>query len=242
MNISAIVTGHSRGLGAALAEVLLARGARVLGVARNGNPALALQSGFGEVALDLGDSAALAAWTEGSALRHFLADCDCALLINNAGLVTPVGPAGRQGAAALARAVSVNVTAALILSDAFVQASAACAERRIAHVSSGAGRQPYPGWSTYCATKAALDMHAAATQLDQIANLRIASVAPGVIDTDMQAQIRSTALDDFPKRARFEALKQEGGLASPAKAARQFVDYLLSPAFGQDALADVRQR
>ncbi|MCG2586894.1 SDR family oxidoreductase [Massilia sp. TS11] len=236
----AIVSGHSRGLGAAIAADLLARGIIVHGIARQPHPTLAGRPGYSESALDLADAAALAAWLDSDALATLLTGADQALLINNAGVVTPVGPAGRQGAAALARAVAVNVSAPLQLSDAFVAASDACPDRRIAHVSSGAGRSPYPGWSAYCATKAALDMHAAASALDAIARLRIASVAPGVIDTDMQAQIRAADPADFPRRARFEALKREQGLSSPADAARRFNDYLLSPSYGTHPITDLR--
>ncbi|WP_207209526.1 SDR family NAD(P)-dependent oxidoreductase [Frigidibacter mobilis] len=65
--ITAIVTGHSRGLGAAIAAELLGRGARVLGLARQGNPALAAAypEALTEVALDLADPAALAEWLPG---------------------------------------------------------------------------------------------------------------------------------------------------------------------------------
>lgn len=240
--IHAVVTGHSRGLGHALAAGLLARGARVLGLARHTQPGLlaTYPEQHRQVAMDMADTAALAAWLAGPELQQWLAGADTVVLINNAGVVQPMGAPGRQGAQAIAQAVAVNVAAPLMLSDALVQASRGCADRRIAHISSGAGRNPYPGWSVYCATKAALDMHARAAVLDAVAGLRVASVAPGVIDTAMQADIRATPEADFPLRARFDALQREGQLADPADVAERLLDHLLSSAFGAEPVVDLR--
>jgi benzil reductase ((S)-benzoin forming) len=239
--MKAILTGHTRGLGAAIAENLLGRGIPVLGVARGMNAELAQRfPALEQVALDLADADALAHWLEGAQLKRFLAACKSALLINNAGVVQPVGPLPAQELAAIARAVSLNVTAPLLLASAVASASPPEAEKRMLHVSSGAARSAYPGWSIYCATKAALDHHARAVALDATPKLRICSLAPGVIDTDMQAEIRKTPLERFPIRERFEALKREGSLSEPKECAARLVDYLLSAGFGQAAVADLR--
>ena len=123
---------------------------------------------------------------------------------------------------------------------AVVQATAPATDTRIVHISSGAARNAYPGWSIYCATKAALDHHARAVALDGDRALRICSVAPGVVDTEMQAEIRGTELERFPLRERFDALKRDGQLATPEQSAQKVVDYLLSDAFGDTPTADVR--
>ncbi len=237
--IKAILTGHSKGLGAAIAAELLGRGIAVLGLARGAAPALSARHPelLDEVPLDLANSAALAAWMKGGALAAWLAGCDTALLINNAGTVQPVGPLAMQDPAAVARAIAVNVAAPMMLASAVAAASADC---RILHVSSGAGRSAYPGWSVYCATKAALDQHARAVALDQNRGLRICSLAPGVIDTGMQAEIRATTLAQFPLRQRFDQLKQDGSLADPAACARALVAYLLAERFGSEAVDDLR--
>ncbi len=240
--IKAIVTGHSRGLGSALARTLLARGAGVLGLSRASEAALAAAhpQTLQEVTLDLADSRALAEWLATGALARFTAGATQVLLINNAGLVQPIGPLGRQPGGAIAHAVALNVSAPLVLADALVAATAACGDRRIVHISSGAARNPYAGWSVYCATKAALDMHARAVQLDAVPGLRVASLAPGVIDTDMQVQIRASADSDFPLRERFEALKRDGQLASADDVAQRLVAHALSDAFGADPTPDLR--
>jgi NAD(P)-dependent dehydrogenase (short-subunit alcohol dehydrogenase family) len=255
--IVAIITGHSRGLGSALTDELLARGVAVLGLSRHlrepqGHASLAVTTEraaeattLQQVALDLSDSAALAAWLATDALAHFTAQASQVLLFNNAGLVQPMGAPGRQSASAIATTVALNVAAPLMLADALVATTAGRTERhtelRIVHISSGAARTPYAGWSVYCATKAALDMHARTVQLDGVPGLRVASVAPGVIDTDMQACIRATPAGDFPMKGRFEALHHDGQLARASDVARRLVAHVLSDAFGTDPTPDLRQ-
>jgi NADP-dependent 3-hydroxy acid dehydrogenase YdfG len=240
--IKAIVTGHTKGLGAALAAELLGRDIGVLGLARGAAADLAgrFPQTLCQVELDLADSAALAGWLAGGALKAWLAGCDMVLLINNAGTVQPVGPLASQDPGAIARAVALNVAAPMMLAGAVAAARELRTETRIVHVSSGAGRSPYPGWSVYCATKAALDQHARAAALDQNVNLRICSLAPGVVDTGMQAEIRATPLEKFPLRQRFEELQRTGELAAPAQCAHEFVAYLLDQQFGKAAVEDLR--
>ncbi|HDR8928173.1 MULTISPECIES: SDR family oxidoreductase [Burkholderia] len=240
--VRAIVTGHTRGLGAWLAEQLLQQDIAVLGVSRSRHPSLAATAGdrLVETELDLSDTAAVAAWLAGGALRSFVDGASLVLLFNNAGVVDPIGPLAAQDPALVARAVALNVAAPLMLSAALVQAAAAPTECRVLHVSSGAARNAYAGWSVYCATKAALDHHARAVALDANRALRICSVAPGVVDTGMQATIRSTSEANFPMREKFDALKASGALSTPDEAARHLIGYALSDAFGAEPTADVR--
>lgn len=240
--MKAILTGHTRGLGAAIAAELLGRHIPVLGLARRRNSGLArhFPVGLEQVELDLADTGSLEDWLAGDTLATFLAGSSSVLLINNAGVVQPVGPLTAQDVMSIARAVAINVTAPLMLSRAVTAASPSAHDRRILHVSSGAARNAYPGWSIYCATKAALDHHARAVALDQLPGMRICSLAPGVIDTDMQTEIRSTPVENFPQRERFEAMKRDGSLTSPDDCARRLVDYLLAERFGDAPVADLR--
>jgi NAD(P)-dependent dehydrogenase (short-subunit alcohol dehydrogenase family) len=241
--IKAIVTGQSRGLGAAVAATLLTCGIPVLGISRRGNAGLAAAHGdtLSEVGLDLADSAALACWLDGSALADFAGTADTLLLVNNAGLLAPVGSLHAQPPLAIAQAVSCNVAAALMLAAAAAQAVVGRAELRVLHISSGAGRNAIPGWSVYGAGKAALDHHARAVTADDVPDIRICSLAPGVIDTDMQAQIRATSVENFPLRGKFESLKANGGLSAPADCAAGIVRFLLSDDFGTSPVADLRE-
>lgn len=237
----AIVTGQSRGLGAAIAAELLARGIPVLGLARQVNAGLAEQFGSAcvQIPLDLANTAELSAWLASDALPVFAAGASELILVNNAGVLGPMAALGAQEGSETARAVALNVTAPLLCSDALRRSG--CARQRIVHISSGAGRDAYPGWSIYGATKAALDHHARAVAKDDLHGLRICSLAPGVIDTDMQGEIRHASAEDFPLRDKFVSLKESGGLISPATAASRLVTYVLSERFGGEPVADLRQ-
>ena len=89
-----VVTGHSRGIGAAIAHELLARDIPVLAIARHGNAELAKRFGsrLHEVALDLSDATTVAQWLGAGAMQAFLAGFETAALVNNAGLLQPIGP------------------------------------------------------------------------------------------------------------------------------------------------------
>ncbi|MEX3939715.1 SDR family oxidoreductase [Paraburkholderia sp. BR10937] len=243
--LRAIVTGHTRGLGAALAQSLLQRDIEVLGLGRGAHAELASRhpERFAQAVVDLADPAALERWLAGDTLDAFALGAQCVLLFNNAGTVEPIAPLGAQDPLAIARAVTLNVAAPLMLANALAATPAldANASRRIVHISSGAARNAYAGWSVYCATKAALDHHARAVALDAPAGVRVCSIAPGVIDTGMQEAIRATRVDQFPMRERFEQLKQNGLLSTPEAAAQQLIDYALSEAFGTVPVTDVRE-
>ena len=163
-----------------------------------------------------------------------------AILVNNAGVLQPIGPLETQDIAKVARAATVNVAAVLMLSAKFAQITDGIGDRRILHISSGAATSAYAGWSVYCATKAALDQHARAVALDRSPGLRIAAVAPGVIDTDMQAEVRGTTDDKFPQRQRFVALKRDGQLHDPDESGQTIADFLLSDTFGREPVVDLR--
>jgi NAD(P)-dependent dehydrogenase (short-subunit alcohol dehydrogenase family) len=238
---AAVVTGHSRGLGAALAAELLARRIPVLGISRRGNDVLRAShaADLTEVKLDLSDTVAATRWMNGGALPDFLRGVGRPLLVNNAGLLEPIGPMDAQDAADVGRAVAVNVAAALMLSVAFTRHTTGVSDRRILQISSGAGRKAYAGWSVYCATKAALDHHARCVALDRTPGLRISAVAPGVIDTDMQALIRESSDDNFPDRPRFVAMHREGKLRSAPQVARAIIELFLSEEFGREPVHEM---
>jgi len=232
-----ILTGHSKGLGKALALALVEEGFEVLGLSRTRSGDL---NGLQQAMLDLSNSSALVRWIECGKLNSFLEGADQAILINNSGVVSPVGPLGKQANQDIVRSVALNVSAPLILSNSFIENTDDVLDRRILHISSGAGRIAYASWSVYCATKAALDHHARAVNEDEIPKLKISSLAPGIVDTGMQAEIRSCNADEFPQVETFQNFKKEGDLASPEETAAKITRLLLSSTFGEDLVTDVR--
>jgi benzil reductase ((S)-benzoin forming) len=238
---AAVVTGHTRGLGEAVAVHLLSRGIRVLGVSRHENARLANRfPKLRQTCLDIADTTALENWIASGEMSAFLGDASTKLLVNNAGVLQPIGPLQMQSIDAVTRAVAVNVAAVLALSAAFVQATGEASQRRILHVSSGAGRKAYAGWSVYCATKAAIDHHARCVALDRTSNVLISSVAPGVVDTDMQAEIRASTDEQFPDRPRFVAMHQDKALPTPEHTGGRLAEYLVSDGFGREPVFDLR--
>ena len=243
MHIS-IVTGASRGLGLALTQQLLARGHRVLAVARRA-PELQVPAG-GELLAwqaDLADSAPVASRLE-AWLGAQAGGARSATLIANAGVVSTPGPMEHTNTAELVQALRVGLESALLLTAAFLHATEAWrVPKKVVLVSSGLGRRAMAGSATYCAAKAGMDHLARAVALEQAARpdgARIVSLAPGVIDTDMQVQLRTADPARFPERERFLGLKTAGQLDTPAIAAAKLLRYLDRPDFGKDAVGDVR--
>jgi NAD(P)-dependent dehydrogenase (short-subunit alcohol dehydrogenase family) len=113
----------------------------------------------------------------------------------------------------------------------------------VLNISSGLGRRAMASQAAYCAAKAGMDHFSRCLALDEAAKpngVRVCSLAPGVIDTDMQVQLRGADAAAFPERNNFAALKQQGLLASPADAAARVLAWLARPDFGANPVADVR--
>lgn len=233
-----IVTGASRGLGLAVAEQLLARpDTRLLTLARQPNAALAserLEQWAQDLAEPVVAAGRLAAWLATLDAASFAS----ATLINNAGVAPPPQPLAASDLAALSNAMRVGVEAPLLLSAAFLRGTREWpAARRVLNVSSGLGRRAMAGTAAYCAAKAGMDHFARAVALE---GATIVSLAPGVIETDMQLQLRGADPAQFPDRERFVQLKASGALDAPHDAARKLLDYLARPDFGAEPVADVR--
>ena len=244
MNLS-IVTGASRGLGLALTEQLLAAGQRVLAISRQA-PALAVPDGAELLSwqMDLADAAPAATRLEQWLAAQEPAALQSATLINNAGVISRLAPLAEVDASDLANAIRVGLEAPLLLSAAFLRATAAWrVPRRLLFISSGLGRRGMAGSASYCAAKAGLDNLARALALEEAQRphgARVVSLAPGVIATDMQVQLRNADPMLFSDRAAFVALHEQGQLDTPAQAAAKVLRVLARPDFGAEPVADVR--
>jgi sepiapterin reductase len=244
-----ILTGASRGLGRAMAEQLLAPGRLLLTMSRHPDAALqetavrrggALEQWPLDLAQGIGAAARLEAWLLAENATRFSA----ATLINNAGLLGHVGPIEESDAEAIAAALRVGLEAPALLSSAFLRATESWqVPRKVLNISSGAGRRAIAGWSVYCAAKAGLDHLSRVMAEDEARRpngARVVSLAPGVIDTDMQAQVRASDAAAFPALPHFVEMKEQGQLATAADAAARVLAYLARPDFGTNPVADVR--
>ena len=237
-----IVTGASRGLGRAITERLLQASHRVLGISRQAPPASA---GLEQWACDLGDplpvAARLQAWLEGLDASGFAS----AALINNAALLAEPRPLRDADAASLSASVRVGLEAPLLLTAAFLRATRDWPiDKRVLHISSGLGRRAMAAQGPYCAIKAGLDHLARAQALEEALlpnGAKVVSLAPGIIDTDMQVQLRGADPKSFPDHDAFVQMKRGGRLDSPDAAAAKVIAYLQRADFGQQPVADVRE-
>jgi NAD(P)-dependent dehydrogenase (short-subunit alcohol dehydrogenase family) len=242
-----IVTGASRGLGAAVSRALFAPGNRLICVARGRSPEVeqAAAAAGQPVAWHLQDlsHAGNAAHWLASVLDAVDTPPASVTLILNAGVVEPIGPITSLKDASLLPHLMINLATPMTMTAAFLQGTErfGC-PRKILAISSGAARRPIEGWSAYCTGKAGLDMfmrsvNAEYASLQAPGTVRAVSLAPGVIDTGMQDTIRQS---DFADVERFRDLKESGQLASPEDTARRIVDYLQRPDFGSVELDDLR--
>ena len=219
----AVVTGGGTGIGQALCEELARRGLHVLAVGRRAEPLRALASRFpGRIeplAADVGAPEGRAAVA--AALGT---DVKLRFLVHNAAMLAPVGPLRELCPDALRAHLAVNLEGPLFLTQ---QLLPMLAGGRVLHVSSGAAHHAYAGWGPYCMSKAALHMLYQVWREELAGSaIRIGSARPGVVDTPMQALIRATPPERFPRVARFEQLHREGQLRRPAEVA-QFLAWLL---------------
>ena len=244
-----ILTGASRGMGLAMAQQRLAAGHDLLTLSRKPSEVLAAQAEQAGRQCEQWPQDLARAETAAARLATWLqsqdpSDLASVTLINNAGMLPRIAPLDDIPGTELAESMRVDLEAPMLLTAAFLRATAGWhAQRRVLNISSGLGRRAMAGQATYCAVKAGMDHLSRAVALDQalLANgARIVSLAPGVIDTDMQVQLRESDAALFPDRARFERLKAQGQLWSPAEAAAKVLAYLGRADFGSKPVADVR--
>lgn len=243
----AILTGASRGIGAAMARGLAKPGTRLITLARREDPELAAyarsqDAQLEQLSVDLSDLNAVETVAQ-RICASLPRDASRYLLINNAGTVHPIaGTDALVDGAALAAAFNLNVSAVMLLTARFLAAVEDLkADRRVLNISSGAGRNPNAGWGVYCATKAALDMYSRVVKAEQGADgARIVALAPGIVDTDMQVAIRSSDPESFPALAKFQEFHSTGKLSSPANVASRILAYLDREDFGTTEIDDIR--
>jgi NAD(P)-dependent dehydrogenase (short-subunit alcohol dehydrogenase family) len=221
------ITGASRGLGAGLARVALGAGASVAVCSRA--PA-ELRDGDRVLtaSLDVTDHRAVDGFAASAFERFGRVD----LWINNAGVIEPIGPLRSLEPDAVARMLDVNIRGVANGCRAYLRQ---LHERRsrgmLVNISSGAARKAFFGWSIYCATKAAVDRMSEGIALEEEDTLdAVWSVAPGVIDTDMQAAIRSKIEAEFRDVERFRQMLDVGTLKSPDQTAARILQFALDPA------------
>ena len=233
------ITGTSRGIGKALAENLLQKdNVKVTGISRS---CTISHTNYSHFSLNLSnpDEAKDFLFPE-------LPDAEEVILINNAGVMSEIKRIGQQQNEHIVNDYNVNIVSPSILMNNFIKTYQNYKNKRvILNVSSGAGRHTVDAWSVYCASKAALDMFSKNIAVEQNFfpkenQIKLFSVAPGVIETAMQEQIRKTSEKDFSDVKKFVNLKNDGQLSSPEDVAEKLLYIIKNSQRFNEVIIDVR--
>lgn len=222
-----LVTGASQGIGRSIALTLAGTSARVLLLSR---PSEALLATTAEVQALSPDSAGI--------------ECDLANpssideavilikqhtnhldgLVHNAGDIEPIKPIFAADQGDWNRSIMVNLMGVQQLTAGLSPLFQGGHRVRVTTISSGAALRPLVSWSAYCTAKAGLDMWTRCLAAEGASmNLSAVSVAPGIVDTAMQATIRSASDEDFPLRENFVGYHEDGQLSSPDEVAKKLL-------------------
>lgn len=222
-----VVTGASKGLGRALALALAGHGYPVLALARPsteldeiGGLLASVAPGSRSIECDLSNPTSIAnAASLISQQTTFLAG-----LVHNAGAIAPVKPLDKVDASDWAHSIQVNLVGVQDLTQRIYPLLGGEHQSRITVISSGASLRPIGSWSAYCVSKAGLDMWSrCVAEEGRESNISSVSVAPGIVDTGMQTEIRSTPAEDFPSLQSFIDLHANGDLARSEDVAAQLM-------------------
>jgi len=239
------ITGTSRGIGKAFAEYLLEDPSNnVIGMSRQKTIE---HPNYRHFFLDLTDIHAVADFK-----FELHSNPQKIYLINNAGALGAIKPIGKLTAESIISSYTLNLVAPSVLTNAFIACyNTTDTEKVILNISSGAGKNPIDGWSTYCASKAGIDMFSRAVDVEQKVRaehaqenihkgFKIFSISPGVVNTQMQSEIRDASKEDFSRVEDFRKYKETEQLADPKNISRKYFEILSDIGSIKDVLSAVK--
>lgn len=214
-----LITGASKGLGRSIAILLAKKGYVVVGLARSSMELTSLDKTLKSfnpkctvLECDLSSAA------EVNNIGHLIVDAYPSIsgLVHNAGIIGPVDNMFAVNADEWDVALQVNLSSVQRLTGIIYESLAAANGCRVTTISSGAAIKSLPSWSAYCTSKAALEMWTKCLAQEGMSdNITAISFAPGIVDTGMQATIRSVSKQKFPMVDRFIGFHENGDLTNP---------------------------
>lgn len=230
------ITGSSKGIGKALTLKLLKLGHFVYGISRTNK---IFHQNFKHVSLDLSDIKAVKSFEFETNFK------DDIVLINNAGVILPIKPIGHLLDDEIINITNVNLLSPQILINKFIHKFQTFENKyHIINISSGAGKYPIDAWATYCASKSGIDLFSETIKLEftnrSFDNWNIHSFAPGVVDTEMQEEIRNANPKDFNNLQKFISLKENKELLSPTLVADKIIEIIEQPKKYKNVVFSIR--
>lgn len=233
--MAVIITGISSGIGYALTQYYLEQNQRVIGIGRK-NSIQHPNLFFFE--RDLSQN------TDFRFLKKEIENSEDIILINNAGVIGNIERISEQQHSDIPHTIQVNTIAPMLLCQQVLRMTPLELPLTIINISSGAGRRPVPGWAGYCASKAALDLFSQTIYLEEKErnrNIKVYSVAPGVVDTPMQETIRNANPETFSSLESFISLKKNDELTDLATVVQK-MQLLLSEPYSGSVIYSLRDR
>lgn len=196
MNKTVLITGASRGIGAAAARAFAAEGANVALVARGTDAISALAEEIGERAIAV--PCDVSKWDEVEAAVDACVTAFGGLdvFIGNAGVIEPISHLSTADPDDWGQVIDINLKGVFYGMRAALPLMQKAGRGTIITISSGAAHHPLEGWSHYCASKAGAAMLTSCADTEnRAAGLRIMGLSPGTVATEMQHEIKASGIN-----------------------------------------------
>ncbi len=191
-----MITGASRGIGAAAARFFAGAGANVVLCARGEAAISEIAGSIGDAALavpcDVSDYASVEAAVKAAEAAFGAVD----ILVNNAGMIEPVAHLAAIDPSDWDRVVDVNLKGVFYGMRAVLPGMIARGGGTVLNISSGAATSPIEGWSHYCTSKAGvLMLTRMGDKENRDAGVRVLGLSPGTVATEMQREIKESGVN-----------------------------------------------
>lgn len=195
-----LITGASRGIGAAAARVFADAGARVALIARSGEDIAELAGEIGNAAIAIPCDVSRY-WEVASAVDATVGTFGSLdVMINNAGVIEPIAHLADSDPDGWGQSVDINLKGIYHGLRAAMPVMIAAGGGTILNISSGAAYGPVEGWSHYCAAKAGAAMLTrCADEEARARGLRVMGLSPGTVGTSMQRKIAASGISEVSK-------------------------------------------
>jgi len=239
-----LVTGASKGLGRSIALAIAKSGATVIALARSSSELKEIEAKLKTIS---GDSVAvscdLSKSTDISNASDFILSKFDHLsgIVHNAGIINPIGNMLDTSRDDWELTLKVNLLGVQDLTRSLDDAIGGEKHTRVTTISSGAAQRSLHGWSAYCVSKAGLDMWTnCMAEEGNSENISALAIAPGIVDTAMQEEIRSADESSFPLLQNFKDYYVNGELSKPDDVATKLLPYCLGKLGSNGDRLDVR--